>query len=440
MCFGLARALFQKRLAIAPFKKGPDFIDALWLKAAANRNCYNLDTYLASRDHVLDSFVRHSSTCDMALLEGNRGVFDGLDAKGSHSTAELAKLIKSPVVLVVDTTKATRTIAASVLGCMALDKEVAFAGVILNRVGTSRQEKVITEAILHATGLPVLGSIPRMSQNVLPARHLGLLTAVEHPSTEESLEALGSLVQKHVDVERITSIAKDVSPLETKEAMEQPSPLSQAEERIPIGVLKDKAFSFYYPDNLEALEAAGADLVPISPLEDESLPSISGLYAGGGFPEAFAQKLSANERFRTSLKKAAEQGLPVWAECGGLMYLAESLQSEGKEPLPMVGAIPAQVVQTTKPQGHGYVRAHVDGDNAFLPDNTAFCGHEFHYSRVHEPDSQLTTVFSMDRGQGIGNGRDGIRKGSVLATYTHVHALGFPLWSQGLLAAARGQA
>jgi cobyrinic acid a,c-diamide synthase len=432
---GLARALTRRGWRVAPFKKGPDFIDSAWLGAAARAPGRNLDTYLMGPQAIGRSLHGAAAGADLALIEGNRGLFDGVDARGSHSTAQLAGLIGAPVILVVNAAKVTRTVAAQVLGCQALDEELWLAGVILNRVATSRQEQVIREALATETGVPVLGAIPRLEAQLLPSRHLGLVCAGEHPGCEAVLERLADDVEKHVDVEAVRAIAARAGRIR----LARPAELPRSDgRRVRIGVLRDAAFSFYYPENLEALEAAGADLIPISPLADDDLPPIEGLYAGGGFPEEHAGALAANERLRAALAAAIDAGLPVWAECGGLMYLSRSIVRDGAV-YPMVGALPVVVEHTSRPQGHGYVAAQVDAANPFLEVGTRLLGHEFHYSRRSD-SGPVDTVLALGRGVGLGGGRDGLRAGNVVGTYTHLHALGAPEWALGMVKAARGVA
>jgi len=436
VALGLARALTRRGYRVAPFKKGPDFIDAAWIGAAAGAPGRNLDTYIMPPEAILASVARSALAADLAVVEGNRGLFDGLDAEGSHSTAQLAKLIGAPVVLVLDVTKVTRTAAASVLGCQAMDGDLDLVGVILNRVGTSRQEAVIRQAIANATGLPVLGAIPKLRDQLLPSRHLGLVTAVEHPDAEQALEGTAAAVEQYLDLDAIVDVARGAPALP---AVDLAEPDGRVATRARIGVLSDRAFSFYYPENLVALEEAGAEVRHISPLEDPDLPDIDGLYAGGGFPELHAADLAANRSFRTQLAERIDQGLPVWAECGGLMYLSRALIKDGDEH-PMVGAIPVSVEHTPRPQGHGYVQARVDRAMPFFTNGTALRGHEFHYSKITRSDAEIETVLALDRGVGVGGGRDGLRVGSAVASYTHLHALGAPGWAVGLVDAAAGVA
>lgn len=432
---GLTAALQSRGLRVAPFKKGPDFIDAQWLGQAAGGAARNLDTFLMPPEAILGSLARAGTGADVAVVEGNRGLFDGMDARGSHSTAHLSKLIGAPVVLVVDTTKATRTVAAQVMGCRALDPDLRLSGVILNRVGTSRQEALIRRAVSEEAGVPVVGAIPRLSIEHLPSRHLGLVTWAEHDAREEALKNVAGVVERYVDIGALIDVARQAPLLPD---VEDSGSSVRAHKNVKLGVLRDKAFSFYYPENLEALEEAGAELTFLSPLSDEEVPDIDALYAGGGFPEVHAQGLSRNRFFMVALARRIAEGMPVWAECGGLMYLSRGLTREGSE-YPMVGAIPVVVEQTARPQGHGYVRARVDGVNPFFAPGTALTGHEFHYSRLKEGQADFETVLDVERGVGLGGGRDGIRTKRVVAGYTHLHALGARDWAPGLVRAAAGE-
>ena len=430
---GLIRALRRRGLRVAPFKKGPDYIDPAWLGAAAGNEAKSLDSFLMSEGAIVAS-LEGSSGADIAVIEGNRGLFDGVDAAGTHSTAELAKRMGAPLVLVVDVSKSTRTVAALVLGCLAMDPELQLVGIILNRVGTKRQERVIREAIALVTSVPVLGAIPRLSFDHLPSRHLGLVMPAEREDRERVLDLMGDAIERGVDVEAIHCLAEQAPYLLSQAAARNQLPC--AKEQVRIGILQDNAFSFYYPENLAALEAQGAKLVPISPLRDAELPDMDALYAGGGYPEEHAAGLSGNARFREALAARIAQGLPVWAECGGLMYLASAIVSKG-ERYPMVGALSIEIEQTGRPQAHGYVEACVDGENPFLIRGTQLRGHEFHYSRVTSESGPIKTALSLQTGIGIGGGRDGIVAGSVFASYLHLFAPGAPEWAPALVRAAR---
>ncbi len=429
---GLARALARDGRRVAAFKNGPDFIDAAWLGAAAGVPGRNLDTYLMPHETIAATLRRAAETADVAIIEGKRGLFDGMDARGTHSTAQLAKLLGAPVVLVVNAAKVTRTISALVLGCKALDPGLPLAGVVLNRIGTSRQEALVRRALADDTGVPVLGAIPRLDRELLPSRHLGLVCAAEHPGRDAAIEALADATRRHVEVERILEAAAAAPDLE---GAPEAAAATDGGAPVRVGVLRDAAFSFYYPENLEALEAAGAELVFLSPLADRELPPIDALYAGGGFPEEHAAALSANEPFRADLAAALGRGLPAWAECGGLMYLARALVRDGYEH-PMVGALPIVVEHTARPQGHGYAAATIDGWNPFFPVGTRLLGHEFHHSRVVSCTGFDTTL-AVERGAGLGGGRDGLIAGGAVATYMHLHASATPGWAPAIVRAAR---
>lgn len=430
---GLIRALRRRGLSVAPFKKGPDYIDPAWLGAAAGCEAKSLDSFLMSEGAII-SALEAASGADMAVVEGNRGLFDGVDAHGTHSTAELAKRMGAPLVLVIDVSKSTRTVAALVLGCRAMDSALNLAGIILNRVGTKRQERVIREAIGLATSIPVLGAIPRLSLDHLPSRHLGLVMPGERDDRERALDLMAEAVELDMDVDAIAQLAQQARPLPAQVELRGAIPC--APEPVKIGILKDNAFSFYYPENLAALEAQGAQLVPLSPLGDSKVPDIDALYAGGGYPEEHAAELAGNARFRTALAAKIADGLPVWAECGGLMYLATDLVSRGKR-YPMVGVLPIAIEQTGHPQAHGYVEACVDSENPFLACGTKLRGHEFHYSRVVRKSALVLTALSLQTGTGIGDGRDGIVVGNVFASYLHLFAPGAPEWAPAFVRVAR---
>ena len=427
---GLVRAFAEAGRQVAPAKKGPDYIDAAWLGLAAGRPGRNLDTYLMD-GAAIASVLRRSEPADMMIVEGNRGLHDGLDPRGSHSTAVLAETLAAPVILVIDVTKMTRTVAALVLGCRDLAPGLPLAGVILNRVGTARQEKVIREAVVSSTGVPVLGALPRLEgETPLPSRHLGLVTAAEHGDRERAIERAGEAVRTHLDLERLAAIAGGAGEL----VLPDPVEVRRGPE-VTIGVLRDRAFSFYYPENLESLAERGAILEEISPLDGEALPALDALYAGGGFPEVHAEELAANRPFRESVARAAAAGLPIYAECGGLMYLAQALVRRG-ESYPMAGVLPLTVEQMSRPQGHGYVRGRVELENPFFDEGQELLGHEFHYSRLTDAVDPASTAVSLVKGRGVGHARDAVVRGRVWASYLHLHALGTPTWADGLVAAA----
>jgi cobyrinic acid a,c-diamide synthase len=425
---------------ITPFKKGPDYIDAGWLTLAAGRPCYNLDTFLTQKELILESFFLHSTKGDIAVIEGNRGLYDGIDIQGSTSTAELAKLLQAPVILCIDCTKSTRTMAAAVLGCVKFDPDTNIKGVILNRVAGSRHEKVLRKNIEYYCDIPVLGAVPKLDWQNFPERHMGLLPTPEHGWAKDSIRAASQIAVRYLDLEALAAVAADAGELPVSVALQE-SILAKAESlrhsdpkpRPRIGIIKDSAFQFYYPENIEALEAAGAKTLFISPLAVDTIPSIDALYIGGGFPETHAQQLARNVTFREQLKSLSNHGLPIYAECGGLMYLGEELVLD-ETSFPMAGVLPVVFGFSKKPQGHGYTVVTVEHPNPYFKVGTQLKGHEFHYSRVLKwrgTDNDL--AFNMKRGAGFINHRDGVCYKNVLATYTHIHALGTPSWAQAMV-------
>jgi cobyrinic acid a,c-diamide synthase len=422
-----------KRLGrnVAAFKKGPDFIDSAWLSLAAQRPCRNLDTFLLGPKKVQQSFGRNAESRGISLIEGNRGLYDGMDSRGTQSTAELAKLLKAPVVLVLDCTKVTRTLAAMVLGCQRMDPEVDIRGVILNQVARSRHEKILRASIEETCELPVLGAVPRMDAFPFPERHLGLIPPQEHQWVSRALERAAEVAEKYLDLEKLWKIGESAAAFRW-DAEEEPSPKAAAIRPV-IGVMKDSAFQFYYPENLQALADRGARLIEISAVREKTLPSLDALYIGGGFPETHAEQLADNLSFRESLRGAIENGLPVYAECGGLMYLGESLAMDTRI-FPMAGVLPVSFSMEKRPQGHGYTLLEVDRENPFYAVGRVLKGHEFHYSRVVSlEEGRIHFAFRVKRGTGIKENQDGLCYKNALATYSHIHALGCEEWADGLI-------
>ena len=429
---GLAAALRQQGYTVVPFKKGPDYIDAGWLKVASRHDCYNLDPYLVDQEKLRESFARHAAQGDIALLEGNRGIYDGVTADGGYSTADLAVLLDLPVILVVNCSKTTRTVAALVMGCQHFDPKVPIVGVILNNVATERQRRLISESITKYTGLPVFGSIPRLHQDVFPMRHLGMIPYQEYDDYASALALLVETVQNNCNIPAIIDVMRTL--LDVEIGMTVPA---IPKKSVRIGILQDAAFQFYYSENLEALEQEGAELVPINALRDTCLPDIDGLYIGGGFPETNARELSGNTWFLNSVKQAARDGLPVYAECGGLIYLGQSITMDRQE-YPLVDLLPVRFGMSNKPQAHGYSGFVVERENPFYPVGSEIRGHEFRYSTVAEwtGNDEMLTV-KMIRGRGFANGYDGVSIHNVFALYTHIHADGTPAWAPQFVAACK---
>jgi cobyrinic acid a,c-diamide synthase len=432
-------------LKVVPYKKGPDYIDAGWLSMAAHSPCYNLDPFLVSNDKVMDSFLTHF-TGDIAVIEGNRGLFDGMDAEGSYSTAELSKFLKAPIILIIDCTKMTRTTAAVVQGFTNFDKGIAIKGIVLNQIAGSRHELVIRESIERYCSVPVVGAIPRLRQGEMPERHMGLTPYYEHNDAESVISFAEIVADKYLDMAKIMEIANSVESLYNRqvtsmtqgELNEADSGSRVAGHGLRIGVFRDAAFQFYYPENIEELEKNGVEIVEINALNGENLPPVDGLYIGGGFPETNALRLAQNTDFRDSVKEAAGKGLPIYAECGGLMFLGKAIIM-GDQRYPMAGIFPLVFDMRSKPEAHGYTIVEVTDQNPYYPVGTVLHGHEFHYSAVVEFCAQedISFAFRMKRGCGIADKRDGICCKNVLGTYTHIHALGSPEWGQGLIAKAK---
>lgn len=420
-------------MEVAAFKKGPDFIDAAWLAWASGRCARNLDTHLMGFSDAVASFLRHGEQGSLNLIEGNRGLFDGLDSRGAHSTAELAKALQAPVLLVLNASKMTRTSAALVLGCRALDPGLNLGGVILNNIAGSRHESVLRESVETAAGVRVLGAIPRLpGDSPLPDRHLGLLPPQEHAALSGLSARIAEACSPHLDMEAILALARSAPPLARAEG----EALPQAPPAVTIGYLSDSAFTFYYPDNLEALARCGARLRPCSPLSGEPFPrDLDALYIGGGFPETHAEALSANGAWMEDLRTEAEGGLPVYAECGGLMLLSRAIHWRGQR-FPMAGALPFEVEVLPKPQGHGYAALVVDRANPFFDTGVRLKGHEFHYSRIMGSPDAVGTACRVERGTGCFPGRDAVIQGAIWAAYTHLHALSSPEWAPALVARA----
>jgi cobyrinic acid a,c-diamide synthase len=436
LSMGTLAAWKARGIKVVPFKKGPDYIDSGWLAKTADHPCYNLDPFLMGKRALLASFKRRSQEGALSLIEGNRGVFDGLDARGTYSTAQMAKWLQAPVVLIVDCTKTTRTVAAMILGCRAFDPDLPLRGVILNQVVRSRHEAVIRKAIEQTCDLPILGVIPRMSTAQLPERHLGLVPFQEHPGVDQAIRLTRTVAEDHLDLEGLRAVAESAPLLGSAASRPWEIQGRSGASRPRIGVIQDRAFQFYYPENLEGLQAAGGELVFLNALSGDFPNELDALYIGGGFPETQAPALSQNEGFRKALAAAVEGGLPVYAECGGLMYLGRNLVYRG-DAYPMVGVLPFAFGLERKPQGHGYTIVRVVRENPYFQVGTVLKGHEFHYSRVIAGDPEpFPLAFEMKKGDGLYDQRDGIVYKNVLATYTHLHQLGSPNWAGALVAKA----
>ncbi|MCX8086215.1 MAG: cobyrinate a,c-diamide synthase [Rhodocyclaceae bacterium] len=433
---GLAAALRARGLVVQPFKKGPDYIDPLWLSRAAGRGCRNLDFFLSPHEEIRAQFAQ-GHDADVCLVEGNKGLYDGLSLDGANSNAALARLLGLPVILVIDARGMTRGIAPLILGYQAFEPDIKIAGVILNRLGGRRHEAKLRAVIEHYTDVAVLGAVQEDERLALVERHLGLMPANETQEADRLIQGIAERIAAQVDLARLLAItATDV-------VLPAPPPRPRSSERpIRLAIAQDAAFGFYYTDDLEALEAAGAQLIPFDTLKEPRLPDCEALFIGGGFPESFLDELAANESLRADLRAKIEAGLPTYAECGGLMYLARSIEWHGKT-RPMVGAIDGTIHMHDKPVGRGYVILRPTADHPWRDgrpasaDFPAIHAHEFHYSEIRGLPADTRFAYQVERGHGIDGKRDGIVCHHLLASYTHLRATAGCDWPARFLAFAR---
>ncbi len=429
---GLAAALRDAGADICTFKKGPDYIDPMWLAAASGAPCYNLDFHAMTRAEVAPFF--RSRARGLSLIEANKGLYDGMHADGGDSNAALAKLLCLPVVLVIDTGGVTRGIAPLLLGYCGFDEHVNIAGVILNKVAGSRHESKLRESVEDYTDLAVLGAVGRQQGLEIGERHLGLTTPSECAGQTAMIAGFADAVRAGVDLDALRAIAADAPAMEPNAA---PAPAGRVGQGLRIGVARDTAFGFYYADDLEAFKAQGAELIFIDMIHDRTLPPMDGLFIGGGFPEMQMTALCANADLRASLHAALAGGLPAYAECGGLMYLCRSL-THGGQTLPMVGAIPGDAVMHARPQGRGYVRfADTDAHPWGVP-GTAQHAHEFHYASIENLPADARFARRMSRGAGISGDGDAVVTGNIVAGFCHLRNTGPTPWVPGFLGFVRG--
>ena len=428
VCIGICAALRAQGRTVQPFKKGPDYIDPLWLSLAAGRPCYHLDGYLMSATEIREELARRSRDADLALIEGNKGLYDGLDLDGSNSNAALAALIDAPVVLTIDARGMTRGIAPLILGYQAFDRGIRIAGVILNQLGGTRHEAKLRAVIEHYTDVPVLGAIQHDERMAIVERHLGLIPSNEALAARACIDAIAARIAAQVDLDRLWALAREAAPLPAPAT----PPCAAGTPAVRVAIARDAAFGFYYPGDLDALRAAGAELVSFDTLHGTSLPAVDGVFIGGGFPETHMGALSANRGLREALYDAIESGLPVYAECGGLMYLARSIEWNGRS-AEMVGVIPADIVMHDRPVGRGYVHLRETGrglwPRAGGEPAVVIRAHEFHYSSVENLAPDVVFAYEVERGHGIDGRHDGIVYKNLLASYAHLRDVGGHHWA-----------
>lgn len=451
---GLLRALRRRGLTVQPFKAGPDYIDPSYHARAAGRPGRNLDTWMVPPESLRELYDRASGGGTINLIEGVMGLFDGRGGGEEGSTAHLAKLLGLPVVVVIDVGRTSRTAGAIALGCQRFDPALNVVGFILNRVASENHRRWASEAITTATSLPVLGWLPRRADLALPERHLGLIPTAEEPVGDDFFERLADQIEQSLDLDRLLAVAqpRHVRHGNAQERREPAEPRSDAADCCPsgpapslfptrsqpvgatIGLAVDEAFSFYYEDNLDVLRAWGARLVPFSPLRDSTLPvGIDALYIGGGFPELYARDLAANGTMVTAIRTAATRGLPIYAECGGLMYLSEGITDfDGQRHL-MVGLVPAWSAMVGKRLTLGYRELKARVDTPLLRRGEIARGHEFHWSILEKSLPADTTAYDVVAAPVPG---EGYARGNLLASYCHLHFASNPTLAPNFIATA----
>lgn len=427
---GLCAAWAELGLVVQPFKKGADYIDPSWLTAAANRPCRNLDAFLISEENILLSFQRACQGADLALMEGVMGLYDSFDTGGEGSTAWVARLLGAPVILLINASRMTRSVAAMIMGYQHFEPDTRVAGVILNNVSLSGHKRKLMAAIERYCNIPVLGSMPSDNSLAINEQHLGLRPYMAAEDGTSIIERVRDSIKTYLDLDAILAIAQESKATRIPMASEPETKI----HLVQIGVMLDKVFNFYYPENLEALRQAGANLVFIDSLQNRGLPDIDGLYIGGGFPELFPKELEANRGLRQDVAQAIEDGLPVYAECAGLMYLCRGIRWHG-EWYEMVGVIPSEVEICPQTQGHGYVAAEVTRENPWMPVGLTVRGHQFHHSRLSNPDA-LEFAYHMKQRREHDPEVDGIVYKNLFAAYTHLHAFSVPLWAEAFVSLA----
>ena len=446
---GIMGAFRRRGYRVAPFKVGPDYIDPGYHLEAAGAVSRNLDTWITNGEAVRRIYARGAAGADLSVIEGAMGLFDGrAGAYGQGSTAEVAALTGGAVVLVADCSRLARSLAPALDGFARFDPELFVGGVILNNVGSPSHGRMLSEAA-REVGMPVLGLLPRNSGVRLPSRHLGLVPAAEHGASGgdlDFLEAIISFVEENVDLDGLLDLSRETSgPAAPAPGVEEAADDDDRDPRAAAGagtvrlaVARDEAFSFYYVDSLEALKTAGAELIFFSPLRDDRLPDCDGVYLGGGFPEMFAGGLEGNVSMRRSLAAAAAGGVPVYAECGGLVYLCRGIEVDGQRH-EMAGAVPLEARMTGRRQALGYVEARARSHNILLGAGGRIRGHQFHWSAIDWDQDHLAYDCFSSRQPGVEAG--GYSHGKVLATYVHIHFAGNPAAAASFIAAcvrARG--
>jgi cobyrinic acid a,c-diamide synthase len=433
---GLMSALREAGFTVQAFKVGPDYIDPSYHRAATGRPAGNLDAWMVPHDQIVELFRREASSADMAVVEGVMGLYDGLSGVDeTGSTAQIAKILRCPVLLVIDAYSMARSAAAVALGYKKFDENVNISGIILNRVGSASHAAWCKQAIEDATGIPVIGSLPRNEEIELPERHLGLIPTPEKEPVEKFFSKTTRFVRSNVDLEAVIKIAKSAP--ELPEVKHPIYPAKKHPKTVAIGVAFDEAFNFYYSGNLDLLEAYGAQLKYFSPIHDKALPTdVDGLYIGGGFPEMLSKELEANGAMQRTIRRAADSGMPIYAECGGLMYLTDSIVDfEGKS-FRMAGVLHAKTVMVKKVLLN-YALADVTRDNSLSKAGSHLKGHEFHSSKIIDVPADAEFAYTLRRGEGVDGKHDAWLQQNVLASYMHIHFAQDAKIAQNFIASCR---
>lgn len=434
---GLAATLNARGRRVQTFKKGPDYIDPMWLCRASGRSCINLDFYTTPQAEIEQTYRRYGAAADVILVEGNKGLHDGMDVNGGDCNAALAKLLDLPVILLIDASGITRGIAPLVHGYRTFDEEVRIAGIVLNKVAGARHESKLRTAVETYSDIPVLGAIHRTGDMEIEERHIGLTPSSEDTEASGRIQRIARVVADSVDVDRVIDLVRRRTAISTAA---HSVPAGNGNNALTIGIARDRAFGFYYPDDLDTMARLGVRVVCFDAMRDRGLPEVDALFLGGGFPEFHLDELSQNAGLKRDIHRFVQDGRPVYAECGGLMYLCRDITFNGMT-RSMVGAIEANAVMTERPVGRGYVQleptpAHPWRRSANGLQNDPVPAHEFHYSRLENLGSGVHFAYKVLRGVGIREGLDGLIHGNTLATYTHHRNVGPNRWVERFVAHA----
>ena len=414
-------ALVRRGLKVAPFKVGPDFIDPGHHTAITGIPSRNLDGWMLSRKYNCNCFKKHTLKMNVAVVEGVMGLFDGYDGKSeAGSTAQMAKWLKLPVILIVNAKSMARSAAALVAGFEKFDKDLIFAGVIFNNIGSKRHLKIITEALNGNVKMPCLGYIPYYNDITLPERHLGLITSLDNPLSDEYINNLSDVIEENIDINAVLNSFSDVEPPE----IPSQTPIRFPDVPIRIGVAMDNAFCFYYQDNLEMLENQGAQLIFFSPVKDNNLPeNLDGIYFGGGYPELFAKQLAENTNLRSEILGKSVEGMPIYGECGGFMYLCSGIRGTDGIAYPMTGCFSFTSIMFTRLKALGYREITLTKNTVIGKYGQCVRGHEFHYSEISgiQEDSNVKTVYNLSARTGIKKASEGYQIFNTLGSYIHLH-------------------